>query len=275
MLALHGFAVDHRIMSGFLEPVASRHGGLLRLYPDPPGMGLSSGEGVNSTLDVLDAVEHYVDETIGTQPFALIGESYGGYLARALARRRAKQVTGLALICPIGTAVARDDRDSPAAEIRRTDPTFWNTLHDTDPAAAESFGELVVVRDAPTYERFASDIAPGLTRGDRTTQARITAAYALADPPESGRGPAFGGPTLIVTGRQDMCVGYRDQLALLDHYPHATFAVLDTAGHNAQIERPEAVTALVGDWLERVGVDAGWAVKMCTTLISQHPSRFN
>ncbi|MEK0217203.1 hypothetical protein, partial [Bifidobacterium mongoliense] len=44
--------------------------------------------------------------------------------------------------------------------------------------------------------RYPSDIAPGLTRGDRTTQARITAAYALADPPESGRGPAFGGPTL-------------------------------------------------------------------------------
>lgn len=176
-------------MSGFLEPVASRHGGLLRLYPDPPGMGLSSGEGVNSTLDVLDAVEHYVDETIGTQPFALIGESYGGYLARALARRRAKQVTGLALICPIGTAVARDDRDLPAAEIRRTDPTFWNTLHDTDPAAAESFGELVVVRDAPTYERFASDIAPGLTRGDRTTQARITAAYALAARPKAVEAP--------------------------------------------------------------------------------------
>lgn len=114
------------------------------------------------------------------------------------------------------------------------------------------------MRDAPTYERFANDIAPGLTRGDRKAQARITASYAPAEPPENGRRPAFAAPTLIVTGRQDTCVGYRDQLALLDHYPHATFAVLDTAGHNAQIERPGAVAALVDDWLEWVGVDAGW-----------------
>ena len=32
----------------------------------------------------------------------------------------------------------------------------------------------------------------------------------------------------------------------------------DTAGHNAQIERPGLVAALVRDWLERVGAEAGW-----------------
>ena len=36
-------------------------------------------------------------------PKYLIGESYGGYLARALVRERPDQVLGLALICPIGT----------------------------------------------------------------------------------------------------------------------------------------------------------------------------
>jgi pimeloyl-ACP methyl ester carboxylesterase len=40
--------------------------------------------------------------------------------------------------------------------------------------------------------------------------------------------------------------------ALLPHYPHASFAVLDTAGHNLQIEQPVLFNALMGEWLDRV-----------------------
>ena len=50
---------------------------------------------------------------------------------------------------------------------------------------------------------------------------------------------------LIVTGKQDQIVGYEDQQALLPHYPNATFVTLDNVGHNAHIDQPEAVIALV------------------------------
>jgi Predicted hydrolases or acyltransferases (alpha/beta hydrolase superfamily) len=256
LLALHGAGVDHRLMSGFLEPVAARHGGLLRLYPDLPGMGSSPGEGVSSSQDVLDAVDAYVGDVIGGEPFTLIGESFGGYIARALARRRFEQVLGLALVCPIGTQALAHERHLPRHEVRRTDDAFWEGLRTTDPAAAETFAELAVVRDQPTHARFVGEIAPGLGAGDPEAQARIAAAYALPESPEDG--PVLDVPTLIITGRQDASVGYLDQFALLGHYPHATFAVLDTAGHNAQIERPEVVAALVEDWLERVAAEAGW-----------------
>jgi pimeloyl-ACP methyl ester carboxylesterase len=46
--------------------------------------------------------------------------------------------------------------------------------------------------------------------------------------------------------------GYADQYALLPHYPRATFAVLDVAGHNLQIEQPVLFDALVNEWLDRV-----------------------
>ncbi|MGO3796816.1 MAG: alpha/beta fold hydrolase [Pauljensenia sp.] len=256
LLALHGAGVDHHLMSGFLEPVAARHGGLLRLYPDLPGMGLSSGNGVSSSQDVLDAVDAYVEHVIGGEPFALVGESFGGYIARALARRRPGQVLGLALVCPIGTQVLAQDRHLPRHEVRRTDNVFWEGLRSEDPAAAQTFAELAVVLDRPTHARFAEDVARGLAAGDVEAQARIEAAYELPESPEDG--PVLDVPTLIITGRQDASVGYLDQFALLGHYPHATFAVLDTAGHNAQIERPEVVAALVEDWLERVGAEAGW-----------------
>jgi pimeloyl-ACP methyl ester carboxylesterase len=62
----------------------------------------------------------------------------------------------------------------------------------------------------------------------------------------------FNGPVLVVTGRQDSAVGFRAQWRLLERFPRSTYAVLDRAGHNAQVEQPEVFAALVREWLERV-----------------------
>jgi pimeloyl-ACP methyl ester carboxylesterase len=72
----------------------------------------------------------------------------------------------------------------------------------------------------------------------------------LSSAPEGGA--PFAGPALILTGRQDDITGYADQYPLLPHYPRATFAVLDVAGHNLQIEQPDLFYALVSEWLDRV-----------------------
>ncbi|MFO2550773.1 hypothetical protein QTN31_14285, partial [Alicyclobacillus cycloheptanicus] len=62
----------------------------------------------------------------------------------------------------------------------------------------------------------------------------------------------FAYPVLIVTGRQDDVVGFQDAWRFVDKYPRATFAVLDMAGHNLQIERSNLFEALVHDWLDRL-----------------------
>lgn len=59
-------------------------------------------------------------------------------------------------------------------------------------------------------------------------------------------------PTLIITGRQYHIVGYQDAWQLMDDYPRATFAVLDQAGHNLQIEQTDLFNALVHNWLNRL-----------------------
>src|SRR5688572_11167860 len=103
ILALHGWTPDHRLMLGCLEPLFETRPGYRRLYPDLPAMGKSPANGVKSSDDMLAALEELVEAEIGAEPFLLVGESYGGYLARALAHRRPGQVRGLALICPTGT----------------------------------------------------------------------------------------------------------------------------------------------------------------------------
>lgn len=242
VLAIHGWTPDHRLMTGCLEPFFATRPGYRRLYPDLPAMGKSPADGVRSTDDVLAAVEEFVDTHVDG-PFLVIGESYGGYLARALAHRRPDQVRGLALICPTGTRVWPADRTVPPFEVRRSDGV------EPDPALAVQFDGMAVVRTAETARRFAEEVLPGLELADREAMARIQDSWELSEGPELG---TYERPALFLTGRQDNITGYEDVYALLPHYPYASFAVLDTAGHNLQIEQPELFNALLGEWLDRV-----------------------
>ncbi|MFS8102960.1 alpha/beta hydrolase [Lentzea alba] len=242
VLAIHGWTPDHRLMLGCLEPFFATRPGYRRLYPDLPAMGKSPADGIDSTDDVLAALEKFVDTQIDG-PFLVIGESYGGYLGRALAHRRPGQVAGLALICPTGTKVRAADRTVPPFELRRSDGV------ELDPGLAAQFDGMAVVRTAETARRFAAEILPGLQAADRDAMARISERWELSAGPELG---TYGKPALILTGRQDNVTGYEDVYALLPHYPYASFAVLDTAGHNLQIEQPVLFNALMGEWLDRV-----------------------
>jgi pimeloyl-ACP methyl ester carboxylesterase len=251
VVALHGWTADHRLMHGCLEPLFARRSGYRRLYPDLPGMGgTAAPPSIVSSDDVLAAVHGFVDEQLGSAPFLLVGESYGGYLSRAVARDRGAQVRGLALICPIGTAVRRDAREVPPHRVLRSDPGLVDGL---DPRLAEEFTGMAVVQTPETLRRFRDEVQVGLDVADRSALERIAQRWELGAAPE--RGTPFDGPTLILTGRQDSTVGYSDHVALLPHYPRATFAVLDVAGHNLQIEQPVLFEALMNEWLDRVAAE--------------------
>lgn len=242
VLAIHGWSPDHRLMVGCCEPVfAAREGSYRRLYPDLPGMGQSAAVGVDSSDDVLQSVESFIDEHIGSEPFLLLGESYGGYIARALAANRAHQVRGMALICPMGSAVENADRRVPEHQV---------LVSEIDIAPDAPFAEIAVVQTQETFDRTQREVVAGLMCADAAALERIRTRWALTHDPETG--PPFDWPTVIITGRQDSSTGYLDVWDLIEHYPRATFAVLDAAGHNAQIERPEAFNTLVHDWLDRV-----------------------
>ena len=47
-------------------------------------------------------------------------------------------------------------------------------------------------------------------------------------------------------------VGYADTWRLVEHYPRATFAVLDRAGHALPHEQVTLLIALMAEWLDRV-----------------------
>lgn len=248
-MVIHGFCVDHRLLLG-LDPVLAARGGWRRIYLDLPGMGRSvAGPQLRSSDAVADAVASFIRDTVGSAPFALLGNSYGGMLARHLAAEFAGQVLGLALLCPVAVAVAENSRRVlPPRSILRQDPALLASLAPED---AEAYAEMAVIQSAENWELFRDSVLPGLRSFDRSAIGRIAGRYALSVEPED-RAEVFAGPTLIIAGRQDHVVGFANQAALAERYPDSELVILDNAGHNAHLDRPGAVAELLDAWLRRM-----------------------
>jgi len=239
LLALHGAGVDHREIEAAVEAVVPRTG-YRRIYPDLPGMGGSTAAGLNGNDDVVRLLGDLVDRLAGG-PVLLLGHSYGAYLARGVAVRRPDAVLGLALLCP----TAERSRDVPEHRVVRQDADGYSEL---EPEQRAGYDEYFVVRTAVTARRYRDHVLPGTTTVDQAALERIFAGWAV----DVGATP-FAAPTLIVAGRHDSFVGYADATALVEHYPRATLAVIEDAGHALMHEQPDLLAALLGDWLRRTG----------------------
>ena len=236
VLALHGAGVDHREVMACLDPVFGELSGYRRVYPDLPGMGRTPApETINSADDVLEVLLAFIDGVIGDQPLLLAGHSAGGYYAQAIAARRPEQVVGLALLCPLLAGI----RDVPEHEVTRGSG---------DLGSAE-FRDYFTVQTAAMLDRYERYVEPAAGLADPSALDRIGERWQLT-PPQGNR--SYRGPTVLLTGRQDSTVGYAGAWELLAQFPHATFAVLDGAGHALPHEQPELLGALVAEWLDRV-----------------------
>lgn len=155
---------------------------------------------------------------------------------------------GLALIAPVVDPI-HDHRRLPERVILRRDPELLATL---DPTDAEEYDAISVVQSRANWRRFRETTLPGIRAADAGAMERLARRYALPSMPEARLPVRFERPVLIVTGRQDHVAGHEDQHALAGQYPHATFAVLDAAGHNVQLDHPETVGALVASWASQI-----------------------
>jgi pimeloyl-ACP methyl ester carboxylesterase len=109
-----------------------------------------------------------------------------------------------------------------------------------------------VVESTDDARAFLRYILPGLDGADQDALDLIARSYALDREPEDAHPEPFTRPTPHITGRQDDVVGYSDAWDRFGHYPRASFAVLDAAGHNIILEQAGLCSALIADWLDRM-----------------------
>jgi pimeloyl-ACP methyl ester carboxylesterase len=190
LVALHGFGVDHRILIG-LDATFEAAGGWRRLYPDLPGTAQTPIGDAASTADVVGLVSQMLDEQVGTEPFAILGSSWGGLIARQIAHERRSQVLGLALLVPLVVADP-ESRDAPDRVV----------LHE-DPEAAGSLGELraeyeamSVVQSPENVELWSQYVWSGAEGIDTVGQERIRERYGVEPVPEERWPEPFLMPTL-------------------------------------------------------------------------------
>lgn len=224
LVLVHGFSVDHRLLRA-LEPVLEPTG-WRRIYIDLPWTEGGLNRDLTSSQAVADALVEALQDHLGEEPFAILGNSFGGMFARHVAHEMGEQVLGLATLAAVFVADS-SERRLPAKRV----------LHD-DPAVLEAF---------------LTHSYPGIRTADKRVMAAISKSYALDAVPEQAHGDPFDKPALHVFGRQDHVAGFEDGLAWQEHYVRGTFAVLDGAGHNAHLEQPTLVGALLTDWLHRMG----------------------
>jgi len=247
VLFIHGHGPDHRSLKGCMEPCFSKYDGLFkRIYFDLPGMGKSKGnEWLSSADKLLDLVINFIEYLVPNQSFLLVGNSYGGYLARGIVKKKQSLIKGLLLLCPM----IKLNSSKPAKYTVEKDELLMDSLSDED----RSYFEPIVVRQTkPVWERYKVEVLSGLKISD---ELYITNNW--------GRQKAFSfdvdildnpleKPVLIITGKQDSITGYSSAWDLLKNYPRASLVVLDNAGHALQIEQSEIFNCLTKNWIERV-----------------------
>ncbi|WP_379138336.1 alpha/beta hydrolase [Paenibacillus sp. sgz500958] len=160
-------------------------------------------------------------------------------------KRHGKRIEGLFLLCPCVIAEA-SQRRVPEHTLLAEDKALLERLQ---PDEREEFSSIAVVQNEYIWERYNKEIVAGLNLADGQFMKNIKQnAYAFSFELDD----IYEKPTLILAGRQDSFVGYKDAWDLLEQYPRATFGVIDRAGHNLQLEQVDIFNVMLSEWLGRV-----------------------
>lgn len=242
VLILHGWGLNGRSVMPMFEPAFADHPGWRRFYVDLPGHGQTRlPDWLHEHDDVVDVALEFMDNVAPGERFLVMGQSWGGYLARGVVHHRPTQVDGVVFYVP--AIVEEAARTLPLKQVIRQDPEFVAALQ----AGEEGLTEMLVVQTLPILEDFRTNYLPHFTPQDPALPDLLDGKAFTFDPAQ-----AFPAPALFLMGRQDHWVGYKDAWSVLESFPRASFAVLDRAGHFLCGEQATLSGALLSEWLDRV-----------------------
>jgi pimeloyl-ACP methyl ester carboxylesterase len=235
-------------MSGCLEPVFSQISGYRRIYIDLPGMGKTPGASwIKNADNMLELIKGFITAVIPDENFLVAGESYGGRLSLGLIHTIRERIDGVLLIC---SNQPKSD-NLPVKQIIWKSEALASKENDPD---VDAYMELAVVATPEIFEKYKNDILPGIKIADYDFLDNYFDKNYSPEFENKLNATRFDKPACILAGRQDHLVGYAGAYKLLERFSRATFAVLDCAGHNLQIDNELLFNQMVKDWLWRVAL---------------------
>ena len=235
IIMLHGLNCDLNLMKCCMENIFKNKNGYKRIYIDLLGMGKSESSPEYASSDkILNILLAFINDIV-SENFLIMGESYGGYLSRGILSKMHSKIDGMVLLCPVVIPM-HAKRDVPKNIVKFEDKKFMETINDKE---RKIFSKYSVIENKKVFQRYKEEILSGIKKCDYNFIDSLWKKYSFSF-------------DVDITGRQDICVGYRDLWKLLEDYLRATFGVIDMAGHNLQIEQPELFNSLIENFLIRV-----------------------
>ena len=231
LVLVPGLLCDERLW----QPQAER----LADLPDPI---IANVIGDGSVSEMARSV---LDAAPSAERFALAGLSMGGYVALEVMRVAPERVARLALL----DTSARADTPEQTSERR----------------------ELIELAEKGRFEEVPRRLLPRVLHPDRLDDERLTSTvFGMADAvgPEAfvrqeeaiiGRPDSretlsgIACPTLVLCGREDALTPLPLHEEMASLIPGSRLRVVEKCGHLSTLERPEAVTAALREWLETAG----------------------
>ncbi|WP_374241828.1 alpha/beta fold hydrolase [Zoogloea sp.] len=204
-------------------------------YTDrPAGIQYSMDTWVRQGLDLLDA--------LGLEKVHLVGNSFGGALAMALAIRAPERVQRLVLMGSVGVPF-------PITEgldaVWGYEASFENMRRIMDYFA----WSRDLVNDELAKLRYEASIRPGFQESFSAMFPAPRQRWVDAMTSAEADIRALPHETLIIHGREDKVIPLSNSLTLADWIPNAQLHVFGHCGHWTQIEHSARFNRLVGDFL--------------------------
>jgi pimeloyl-ACP methyl ester carboxylesterase len=258
LLLVHGLGQSSLAWSEVVPSLGRRHH---TVTLDLPGFGRSEPPSKRPYLDsYVTAVREVLEHVAGPRRAVLVGHSLGAGVAARVAFAEPERLAGLVLIDAAGAGTSV--------------PAWWRLAALQGPMMLASAPFLRLATGLPMeagigfFYRFAGFANPLLPR--RELVSRL--ASQLSDPDRLRRFLAtahdvvesfvrhpirpprdWSLPTLVLWGRQDRLISWREGRALARRLgPSARLALVDRCGHSPQLERPDRVLARLDAFLEEL-----------------------
>lgn len=253
LIAVHGGpgVTDHREYGNWLGPLTDTH--QVVLYDlrgcgqtdDPPQQTYSHDDFV-SDLDALRA-------HLGFERFAVLGTSYGGFIAQEYALRCGDRLTHLILQDTAASMEAEGEAQENALDsgLPGIDPEmlqrlFGGQMWSDDDLRQAMTALMPLYRATPAPEADARDLAETIFRHRTHNYAfsRNLPNFDLRD-----RLGEIVVRTLVICGRHDWITPPAQSEFLAAHIPGARLVVFEHSGHQPMIEENEEFVALMREFL--------------------------
>ena len=249
LLMVHGFTGAKEDFGDWWERLAER--GWHVVAPDLRGHGASDHppRTEDYAVGLFEADLLALVDDLGWDRFVLLGHSMGGMIGQAFAIDHPDRLDGLVLM----DTVAGPPRGSSMAvtmfvmrlglRAARVN-AFARLLRKPPPGSPESARRLYAERPGYVDWLRAKVLASSLT------MAKAMSAELPKGPDRLPALAALDVPVLVMVGEHDMPGFVEGSQAMADEIPGASFALLEGAAHNPQLETPEAWWAALTRFLD-------------------------